>query len=333
MIPPIAPALLASNPKFEKLHLHLITNALDPDASTTAPNATRQSVTEQLQLQRIHAAEDSILTASLYQICTSEEFPKDLHDLVLIIASYVSDAGRLGLTKYEHELMSEDMQAVRERAVEVAEALVRSLSSKHETLASVAYSAKEASSTSRIPKHDARYMASGSQARSSDLRFQIYKLTSSIDRLRTQTLPSARYEVTNCLISLLRSQAQHLQHLIRHLEQRKHGAEARHLIARSQFLSTVAQGLEAKTKVTYLEQRRDTYSPQLRQKLASKMNELDEEEVTLAARRRDLQAALDEYEDLGGDVMRKLGKKYAEVEEEIEEVKRDVERLSHRGTT
>lgn len=333
MIPPVPPALLASNPKFEKLHQHLIQSAVDLDASTIALNASRQCITDQLQLQRVHAAEDRILTASLYEMCTSEDLPKDLRDLIFVIASYVADAGKLGLTNDEHAMMREDVQPFRLSLDETSEALGRSLSSKHEALASVAALATEALSTSRIPRHDARCISSYSQAHPPDLSSQIGMLTSSVNHLRTQRLPSAQYEATNSLILLLRSQAQYLRHLIRYLEQRKHGAEARHLVARAQFLSTVAQGLEAKTKVTYLEQRRDIYSPQLRQKLASKMNELDEEEVTLVARRRDLQAALDEYEDAGGDVMRKLGKKYAEVEDEIEEVKRDVKRLSDRGTT
>ena len=326
MIPPVAPALFAANPKFAKLHQHLINNALDADASTTALNASRQPTIQQLQLRRVRTAEYRIVTASLYELYAAEGLPKEL---LLIIASYVSDADKLGLTKIEHDLMSEDVRAFSERLDEVVEALVPILRAKHELLACIASQAHDASSTSKILGHT----PSSSKALPPDLSSQIDNLTSSIDRLRTQSLPSIQYEATNSLVSLTRSQCQLLQHLIRHLEQRKHRAEARHLVARSHFLSSVAQGLEAKSRVTYLEQRRDVYSSQLRQNLTSKMDELNEEEVSLAARRRDLQAALDEYEDAGGDVMRKLGKKYAEVENEIEAVKRDVQRLSHRGIT
>ncbi len=331
MIPPVAPALSASNPRFEKLYQHLLNHALDHDASTTAINVPNQINTEQLQVQRVHAAEDRLLIASLFELYNSEELSKDLRDLILIIASYVNDASKLSLTGCEHDLMREDVRAFRGRLNEIAEALAPNLSSKHETFAVIASSACDDKSTSKMPTADDQYMPSSSRVHPSDLSSHINTLTSGIDRFQTRTLPSAQYDATNSLVLLLRSQAQHLQHLIRHLELRKRGAEARRLVARAQFLSTVAKGLEAKTKVTYLERRQDVYSPQLRQKLKDRVRRFDEEEASIAVRRRDLQAALNEYEVAGGEVMRTLGKKYAEIENAIGEVQGDVERLSNGG--
>ena len=328
MIPPVAPADLVSNPKFEKVHQHIAQNLLDTDASTKSVNASYQPASEQLHTQRISVAEDRILIASLLELCSSEDLPHDLQDLILIIATYISDANILALSDLEHKLISGDAQVFRSRLSEVVEPLAKFLNSQHDILASTASSANKGAYTSKIPNGDAKYRFHDSQAHHIGLSSQIDTLVSKVQRLRDQAAPSAQVEATNSLISLLKSQAHYLQHLIRHLEQRKHGAEARHLVARAQFLSSVAQGLEAKTKVTYLEERRDVYSPQLRQRLANRMSELEEEEGKIAVRGRKLQAALDEYEDAGGDALRVLGRRYGEIEHDIEEVKRDVETLS-----
>lgn len=128
IIPPVAPALLACNPKFDWLHHHLTNHALDPDASTTAINGSHQFASDQLRLQRVRAAEDRLQAAALFELGTSEDLPSDLRDLILIIASYVADAGKLGLNSFEQGLMQSYMAAFRERLDEIAEALARSVS-------------------------------------------------------------------------------------------------------------------------------------------------------------------------------------------------------------
>jgi hypothetical protein len=327
MIPPVAPTLLASNPKFEKVHQHLTKNVLAVDASTRTINASHEAISAQLDARRVQEAEDRILSASLFELCGSAELPLELRDLVLIIGSYISDTGKLGLTEKDHGLMKDDADILRSRIGEIANALSQSLMLQYDTLTSVASTASDSASASQIPTRDARHLSSTFRSDSSDLKSLVQTLTSDIQHLRRQAVPSAQYDASNVLSTVLKSQAQYLQHLIRHLEQRKHGAEARHLVARAQFLSTVAQGLDAKSKATYLEQRRDVYSPQLRQELADRMGQLEEEEEMIAQRRRSVQAALHEYDVVGGDVMRTLGKRYGDIEKDLEEVKKDVEHL------
>jgi hypothetical protein len=331
MIPPVAPAVLVSNPKFEKAHQHLTENMLDVDASTKAANASQKPTDDLLHAERSQIAEHGLLIASMFEICGSDDVPKELRDLVLLIASYISDSRMLGLTRDEHALMTGDTEYFRRRIDEIAEALTKKLNQQYDVLAKVVSAANDSLQSTRISSRDARYVATSSRD-PTDLGTLTESLTTQIQRLRSQTLPSAQHKTGNALISLLKSQTEHIQCLIRHLEQRRHGAEARHLVTRAQFLSAVAQGLEAKTRVAYLEQRRDVYSPQLRLELASKMRELEEEEDVILERRRKLQAALDEYEFAGGDVLRTLGGRYGEIGNEIEEVKGDLERLEKQRT-
>lgn len=315
MIPPVAPSVLASNPTFEKVHQHLTKQVLNINASTRSINASHEAVAAQLSARRVEEAEDRILSASLLESHHSAELPLEAHELILVIFSYISDTGQLGLTEEEHSLMKRDADDFRSRIGDIANAVSQHLTSEYETLASIASTSCETTSAQRrLPDLP-------------DLKILVHSLRSEIQYHRKKALPSAQYDAINALIALLNSQAQHLQQLIHHLEQRKHGAEARHLIARAQFLSTVAQGLESKSQATYLEHRRDVYTPKLRQELAEQIYQLEEEEQIIAQRRQNVEAAIHECEVVGGDVMKTLGKRYGEIEKEIEEIKRDMELL------
>jgi hypothetical protein len=330
MIPPVPPNVLVANPKFEKLHQHLIKDVLDTDASTRSTNATHKTVSEQLRAHRARIAEDRILTTSLFNLCTSEDLPRDLRNLIVVIASYISDASQLtSLTADEHDLMKDDADSFLARINEIATLLEKDLKAKHDTLTSVVNAANDLPPTSTIQHSGTTSTLSTSKQDPLNLPSQISDLASTITNLLTHVLPSAQIDTTNTLISLLKSQASYMQHIIRHLEQVKHGAEARHLVSRAMFLATVAQGIEAKSKLAYLEEWRDVYSPDLRELLKRRMGEIEAEGGRVEERRRVLQAALREYEAVAGGagVMRSLGKRLGEVEGEIEGVKRDVERL------
>ena len=322
MMPPVAPAILASNPKFAKVHEHLTKHLLNDDASTATSDASRQATLDKLTSQRVQVAEHHLLTNALFRICVAEGVPDDLRDLVLVVAGYICDSGGLSVSEEEHELMREDVQAFKVRIGDVARELGRDLREEYETLNSIANAAPDG-----LQMHDTKRSRITARDSSASLESITDDLKSTIANLRSHVIPAAQYSSTTALTSLLQSQSQHLQHLIRNLEQRTHGAEARHVIARAQFLSTVAQGLEAKTKVTYLERRRDVYSLEMREGLKKRMRELDEEERGVEERKMMLEGTLEEYEDVGGEVMRALGRRYAEIEREVEEVRGDIEGL------
>ncbi|RMZ82510.1 hypothetical protein DV737_g1975, partial [Chaetothyriales sp. CBS 132003] len=151
--------------------------------------------------------------------------------------------------------------------------------------------------------------------------------------LQTQQIPQARYGVTNSAVGLLRAQAQEAEWLVRWLEQRRHGAQGRYVGGRARWLAGVARGMAAKAKVGYLEGWRDgdgEGDEGWQQKVRQKMGQLQEEEEELVLRESELSEALAEY---AGDeeMMQQLGKRYAEIESEIDQVKADVERLSSRS--
>ena len=316
MIPPIAPSTFFANPNFAKLHQHLSKYVLHSDASTKQLNGSYESTSERLSACRIHLAQERILSSTLLQIASHDSLPGDLQNIVLVVASYIADAARLGLSDDEHQLMREDVTVLHERLEEVTTALSVYLKDQSRVVTSIA---SEAAVSQQSQTH--------SRAGSRDLPLLIESQASHLRQLKDHDLPKSIYETTNSLNSLLQLQSDHLHLLIRHLEQRKHGADARHLTAHAQFLSTVAQGLEAKTRVTYLERKRDLYSPELRRALLEQSKSLDHEDWNLQKRTQELQIALSEYEDAGGEVMRTLCKKYGEIEKEIEEIKSDVDQL------
>jgi chromosome segregation ATPase len=322
MIPPIAPSLLHANPKFEVLHARLLKDVLDFDASTRSLNNVYDSDREKLDSHRQNEARNRILCSTLFASGTSDEIPSDLQHLILSIASYISEAAEAGLTLVEHDLMQEDAEIFTSSINEIAQGVSRKLVSDEKLLSSIAALAPARSQHSgRLPSELPL-----------DLQSSVDNLITRPRTLRNEALPAARYETINALISLLKTHAEYLQKLIRHLERRKYGAEGRHFIARTQFLSTVAQGLEGKTKTWYLEEKRDLYSLQLRQKLLVQAEKLRQEDRDMELRRQNLEAALAEYEDVGGEVMRALGDRYGEIEERLKEVKKDVETLEAKRT-
>ena len=321
MIPPIAPSSLSANTNFARLHQHLCKHVLGPDASTRQLNGQHESTEERLRARRSDLAQNRLLMSALFQIVSHDSLPKDLQDVVLVVASYIADAARLGLSDEEHQLIREDVTAFQRRLVQVTTALSVYVKDQSRVVTSIA---SETTHSQQSEIH--------SRAHSGDLSLLIESQISHLQQLKDHDLPKSLYETTNSLISLLQDQSDHLQLLIRHLEQRKHGSDARHLTAHAQFLSTVAQGLEAKAKVTYLERRRDLYSPELRQALFKQSRALEKEDDKLKKRTKELQTALKEYEDAGGEVMSTLGRTYGDVEREIDEVKRDVYQLKDLDT-
>jgi hypothetical protein len=322
MIPPIAPSLLHANPKFEVLRARMLKDVLDFDASTRSLNNIYDGNREKLDSHRQNEARNRILCSTLFASGVSDEVPSDLQHLIVSIASYISEAAESGLTFDEHDLMQKDAEIFTSSIVEIAQGVSRKLVSDEKLLSSIAVLAPTRS------QHSARFPSELPL----DLQSSVENLITRPRTLRSEALPTARYETINVLISLLINHAEYLQNLIRHLEQRKYGAESRHLIARAQFLSTIAQGLEGKTKTLYLEEKRDLYSPQLRQKLVVQAEKLRQEDRDMELRRLNLEAALAEYEDVGGEIMRALGNRYGEIEERLKEVKKDVETLEAKRT-
>ena len=119
--------------------------------------------------------------------------------------------------------------------------------------------------------------------------------------------------------------------MIRDLETVKHGTQARLTASRAKYLKNVARGVEYQAKVVRLEREKEIG---MEEKLVEEMERMQVEEVRLGKRERELEGLLREYELEGGrdglEVFRMLGERFAEVEGEVEVVKREIEELETR---
>ena len=327
---PADPLLLSANPGFEKLHAKLSRDVLDSDASTRARNIDAVVSRERLQCQRTEFVQDKILTAALFDVAHVNILPSELRELTHVIARYITDAARLGLGEKEDELLSDDVAEFRGNLTQIAKVVDKNLQDKHELLVEIASASHDAALSAKIPVLGSQPSSRAHLSNSKDLASHLSALTTHVINLRAQSLPASVTQAVDTLIILLSSQANHLNQLIRYLEQRKHGADARYLTTKATFLATVAQGLQAKTKVSYLEQQRDMYSPEVVARLEGKMKELEKEEGECEERIGVLRSVLEEYEQAdgnGGEVLRVLGGRYREIEEEIERIKENCEKL------
>ncbi|KPI40910.1 uncharacterized protein AB675_10681 [Cyphellophora attinorum] len=155
--------------------------------------------------------------------------------------------------------------------------------------------------------------------------------------LHAHTLPNALLNLAASTTSLLRSNSTTLtRSRLPRLESTVYGAasEARSFVARADFDKAVARGLRAKGEVMLKELERDGAVDG-----DAVLTRLDAEEQVLQERKEQLRKALGEYEsaerdlvnDAGGPtratVLKKLGRRYGEIESEILEVTGDIDRL------
>ncbi|ETI20224.1 hypothetical protein G647_08258 [Cladophialophora carrionii CBS 160.54] len=254
--------------------------------------------------------------------------PPRLRDLVLIISASVDGAGldgQSGAAGQEEDLLSEDINLFRANILHIAEVVSLRVIAVESSLTAFADLALEREVDSRM----------GLSSLSSSLQVQVEKLNA----LRTNALPSSLARLASTLHSLRTLQRTLLHLQLTFLEKSKHGVLSRYNAARIVFLSTVAQTMALKTQVLVLEARREVVtSPETKQKMdlaRARYQQMETEEREMDERIKTLEEVVGEYEGLdtggrgaaGGEIMAKLGRRYGEIEAELETVKRDIEML------
>jgi gas vesicle protein len=151
------------------------------------------------------------------------------------------------------------------------------------------------------------------------------------------SLPPRLSDLSNTLTRLLSLQRDQLASAIRSLEATKHGTVSRHVQARSAFFATVARAMDLKTRLVLLEERgRVENSDAVKTKRATvreKMRQIVREDAEVSARLDDLRRVVGEYDAVehtvghSRGVMTRLGKRYGEIEKEMDTVKSDIEKL------
>lgn len=138
---------------------------------------------------------------------------------------------------------------------------------------------------------------------------------------------------------------------IRKLEVTKHGVVSRHAQSKTLFLVTVARAMDLKLRLLLVEVRkREQNGEATKAKKAvtrEKLSQIEREDSEVSRRIEELERLVGEYDSVdddehiisggagagGGSVMTRLGKRYGEIEREMEMVKADVEKLQQRSKT
>src|ERR1700733_7840586 len=110
MIPPTDPTLLETNPQFAFLYKHVTTQLLNPDASTRSISTSHNPVAKRLRQHHVQAAKYDILRRSLYSLTVDESLPSEFVELVLNIATYLSEAPTMNLSPEAHALMVPEVE-------------------------------------------------------------------------------------------------------------------------------------------------------------------------------------------------------------------------------
>ncbi|KIW13961.1 hypothetical protein PV08_06742 [Exophiala spinifera] len=243
------------------------------------------------------------------------------------------------LSRAERELLSEDTAVFRENIPAIAKQVGRRLVEVERGLGEMS---RLLSATTNTANTTNTTPAPTSTALVDSLRHcQHYR-----NLLRSSLSPRLG-DLSTALVRLLSLQREQLSGAIRTLEAAKHGTVSRHAHARTAFFATVARAMALKTRLVLLEERsRVENSDAVKAKRAharEMMSQLDREDRDVTARIEDLKRIVSEYDAVdsqqtaagdrvegkggGGGVMTRLGKRYGEIEEEMDILRSDIEKL------
>jgi hypothetical protein len=288
MIPPIAPSVLTANPQFALLHKQLTAQLLNRDASTKSTSIQHEPVATKLKQYHIQAAQRAILKRSLYNVVADESLPSGLIELVLTIATYLTSAPNMNLSREAHDLMAPEVESFHENLAILAPILSQHVQHERDSLLPLA-------STSTSPSNATKATSP------SPLSAALTARVTTLQTLHTTTIPTATFTLSNTLSALLSTHTTHLSTLIRHLELHTHGTLSRHTSARAAYLSTVAAGLDAKLRILALQARQAIYTPAVQRALTAYSAHLRDYRSRLRDREEMLRQELALYDDVGGE--------------------------------
>ena len=260
-----------------------------------------------------------------------------IRDLILLVSTYLDvhfnpSLGR-ALPIEQEELLAEDLGMFKSNISIVAGALSSQLVTLEKSLCKL----------SNIALHGTGDDASAiTTPPYSSLLTNLQQQSLHLHNLHTKTLPFSLTTLHSTLHTLLILQRQLLHLQLQHLETSHHGVLSRYYTSKLVFLKTVAQTMALKSQVVVLEARQELeLSPEAEKRKAIMREQLETTErgeEGLDERIKILEGAVREYETLdaggrkgeGGDILRKLGQRYGEIEVEMEKVRIDIEMLERK---
>ncbi|OAP55349.1 hypothetical protein AYL99_10322 [Fonsecaea erecta] len=276
-----------------------------------------------------------------------DRLPPSLGELVRVIAAYLhgktDGAGALSsaVTQEEEGLLDQDILRFKMNISPIADVVSSRLVELESSLCALSDIAREHGDGNGSEDEDETKVPGtmGHTSVTQGLDESVQAQLSRLSELRDTLLPSSLAALSTTLQQLLTLQRQLLQLQIQHLETSKHGVLSRYTLSKIAFLDTVAQAMALKAQVLVLEARKELeLSPQAqkrREAMREKMAVVAKEEAQLDDRIRLLEGVLAEYDEAGehgAGIMSKLGRRYKEIEEETEAVRRDIEMLQRRAS-
>lgn len=331
MIPPTDPSILTANPQFDLLHKHLTTQLLNPDASTRSTSIRYEPTAKKLRHHHIKAAQDDILRRALHSIVTDDTLPPELIELVLAIATYLTEAPNMALSDEAHGLMAPEVEAFQQNLHTIAPILSQQIQREQDTLLPLASPSPSTSPTTSSLSPNHANPTSTTNSSPSLLATTLTTRLAALQHLRTTKLPTTTTTLTSALSTLLATHTIHLELLIRHLELHTHGTLSRHTLARASHLSAVAAGLDAKVRLLTLQARHSVYTPAVQRALSTYAAHLADYRSRLSGREELLRRELELYEEAGEEGLRECAKRYRAVAREIGMVKGEIVRLEGEG--
>ncbi|KAG6009814.1 hypothetical protein E4U21_001244 [Claviceps maximensis] len=351
MLPPVDEQTIRDNPEFAKLYQMLLEKALNPDGSTKCDDSTsaaeRDAVDKDLHRARIHHAKTHLLKEAIRAIPLPESTSKRLPGGPRPESDPESDpAGSLAdLLALLPSLLGnniddddDDQCTVPDEAAVIAALSCPPLSEleKHLPELGALVSANlhaSALEVARIahPSTNPSYLHRHIPSLPADFAALAGKLSEA-----NSTLAARRLEALDSLTKLLHSYTQTLAQLVRHLES-KHGLASRRLELQALDVSQDSQLTEIDAGLALNTISKDMYSPETISALTNYSSHLKDAQIRAAERVRGLQAELAEYGvgvESDGDKatkMREMARVYRDLEIQMEDVKKDLDRLEKRS--
>lgn len=249
----------------------------------------------------------------------ASELPEPLLDLLLLLPPLLTSAEEPQVETLQLLLANPPFSSLDEHIQELATLVSSNLHSAAVQIARAAFPATNPSFTHRQVPSLARRIA---------------ELASDLER-QSDSLAHARLAATNTLTRLLQRQTESLILLIRSLEA-KHGGIARSLEHRSTDVSLEAQLGQVNAETALWNVRKDVYSPEVREALATYSAHLRDGRLRLREAMRTAQVELQDYgvavDGQAGDPrkersLREAARAHRETRRRIEDAQNDLSRL------
>ncbi|TDZ38497.1 Uncharacterized protein C8035_v004811 [Colletotrichum spinosum] len=340
MLPPVEHAVLQNNPDFAALHHTLTTAILNPDGSSKKPYTREQSaIQNELADHNFTAAKTHLLTSALATTAPPDpkpaprslrapstnsappsapapQLPEPLLDLLLLLPPLLTSPEPLPAENLRILLSNPPFTDLQSLLPQLGELVSSTL---HQSAVALARIANPTTNPSFLHR-----TVPGLQTSYRNLQSEIEESRHALARERIR----AAAELTD----LLSRHASILTLLVRALEA-KHGLVARSLEFRAAETALVAQRVEQDAVAAREGVRRELYSPEMVAALGNYAAHLRDARMRLEGTVATLTAELEGY-GVGVDgeqgkerTMREIAKKYRAMERELEDVKRDLERL------